>query len=144
MFGNDGKERGAACVMALLLLSVCAILASAVLFAAKSELKDARHYAAESKVYFAAEGNADLFVKEMLAEKLSPNERFGADNEVLVSDERENGIRKRIYIKRDWHGFTVYSFADAADGANGLKIFKQSKFYMEFTGDGYAVKYKLP
>ena len=138
------NQRGAASIVALLLLVTVSVLAVSVLIFAAGELRDVRHYGAESRLRYVAEGNMEAFVKQVSGGTLPGGKILAAREELLFSDRREDGIRRRIYLKGDAGGMTVYSFVDATDRANGLKMFKQTKAYMELTDGGYAFKYFLP
>ena len=138
------NERGIASVAALLLLAAASSLALAALAAAKNEADDVRRYAMETRLRFVAEDNAAAFVKHTAAGNL-PNNRFVENNvEMLLSDKREGNVRRRIYIKGSTNGITVYSFANAKDKVSGLNMFKQVRFFMERTDDGYGFKHILP
>ena len=141
---QNNAQRGAASVAALLLLATAASLVAAVLYAVKGEVNDVRHYAVETRLRLVAEGNADAFVKRTAAGELPQGRLLANGEEFLAEDRRDGDIRRRIYLKGDATGMTVFSFADVRDTDSGLRIFKQTKIYMEQKDGGYIFKYRLP
>ena len=137
-------ERGIASVAALLLLATAISLTLTIIAIAKNEQKDTYRYIVETRLQFAAEDNAAMFIKRMETGELPKGRFVNPNEEILFSDSRENDIRRRIYIKGASSGITVYSFADAKNKMTGLNMYKQIRFFMEQTDNGYVFKHILP
>ncbi len=137
-------ERGAAAVAAVVLTAAVSALSLSLIITIKQEQNSTRHYAEETRVTLAAEEGMSEFVGWVERGNLPKGRFLNNGEEMSYSDKKEDGIRKRIYLKADSSGITVYSFAEGKDKTNKLNIYRQTRVYMNKTDTGYAFKHRLP
>lgn len=137
-------ERGAASIVALFMLVIMTVMGTGLLYVAKKNADDTRHYSLETRLLFCAESGLLRATRDIERGNLAAGQTFVVGEEELLRDETTDGMRNRIYIKGQSGGIIVFSFAETTDSPTNMKLFKQARCLMEKKDEGYVFSARLP